>query len=64
MALPAHHGKHGTCNAEIVHYKREVLGQKAAAATTTGGNDSGDTEGSTGGNTGGSDSGKAPDPAL
>lgn len=51
-------------NTEIVHYKREVLGQKAAAADTTGGNGSGDTEGSTGGNTGGSDSGETPDPAL
>lgn len=51
-------------NAEIVHYKREVLGQKAAAADTTGGNDSGNTGGSTGGNTGDSDSGETPDPAL
>lgn len=51
-------------NAEIVHYKREVLGQKAAAADTTGGNDNGNTGGSTGGETGGSDSGEAPDPAL
>lgn len=51
-------------NAEIVHYKREVLGQKATAADTTGGNDNGNTGGSTGGNTGGSGSGEAPDPAL
>lgn len=51
-------------NTEIVHYKREVIGQKAAAATTTDGTGSGDTEGSTGGNTGGSDSGETPDPAL
>ena len=47
-------------NAEIVHYKREVIGQKAAAADTTGGNDSGNT----GGNTGGSNNGEAPDPGL
>lgn len=52
-------------NAEIVHFKREVLHQKATAVDAVGGgNGNGNTGESTGGNTGGSDSGETPDPAL
>lgn len=45
-------------NTEIVHYKREVLGQKTTAAETPGGDTGGDTGGNADGN------GEAPDPAL
>lgn len=44
-------------NTEIVHYKREVLGQKTAAVNTTGGIDSGNAGEKPGGNTGGSGGG-------
>lgn len=49
-------------NTEIVHYKREVLGQKASAADTSGGNGGEDVPPAGGDGGDGGDDGEAPDP--
>ena len=63
-------------NTEIVHYKREVIGQKSGSfqtsgttggttgGGTTGGSTGGTTEGSTGGTTGGTTSGGTTPPSV
>ena len=44
-------------NTEIVHYKREVIGQKSGSAQTSGTTGGTTSEGSTGGSTGGTTGG-------
>lgn len=51
-------------NTEIVHYKREVIGQKSGSAQTSGTTGGTTGGGSTGGSTGGTTSGGATPPSV